>query len=513
MTWVKHRFAIRPTLWVAMPKGKTLGGLLRMPALNGGRVRIMLVGERPGGGSGRMDRFHAWRLKVPAGWEEEAPPRLAESMLPVLTYRHVASRTSVTIAMAATWFGEGDYGPTDCERALAWVDDALRGRSVGAGANGSGRSRYDDDEAAVHATPAVTGQHLLARLVPYELGGQRFTGWPCLDPDLQAHVRSVSTQGRQQILETAGDELPALHLADARWAYAGCLRALGSGGLTLDRSGTWLGYHPALYRIEARVPDGWRHIGPFGVPGDQEAGDTRWLWPSTPGQRYTTWVDGAELHNVLGQRACFGEWAADLRIVEALVYRKAEPGPLQPWGELLVRLADQVRARGDAEHAPEVGRLAAIAVRAILIHTIGALHGRPRRQSVTVHQDQADAVPDDADWRWSGDHITYEADTGRQSWPQMAHPELAVRVWGVHRSRMARAAMELHPTELVAIQSDALYSTAPGPSWHEDGPTVPIGHLRRKWTLPGPVPAPRAPADLAALQARAVAAGANGSAA
>lgn len=278
-------------------------------------------------------------------------------------------------------------------------------------------------------------------------------------------------------------------------------------------------FAPARYRIGFTVPQGWNHLGIWGVklPGST----SQWYWPNRPGARAETWVDAAELRVGMAHG-----WRPDA-FIEAVEFSAKKPAmrgdtrlvaarPLDTFAE---RLANARAAVEIAQVEEAVKEAARSALRAVLLETIGAFASRGRRSTVTVSSTFEVPEQYQSSIRIWGDRITYQAGSpATQRQRQFYHPELAAQVWGRARARVLdgtkaapAGALHLAPQQLIGINGDAVYATVV-PSWalptdrggFDDGK---VGKLRLKGALSGPVPVPVTRAQREALMHQAEAAG------
>lgn len=418
-----------------------------------------LVGPRPAS-------WHTWALAGLADHDEAG--RHYFDGAPVLRYTHAGR--SVALYTAAVWFGAGRY--TAAEAADAF--DVL-GRAI--------RARFGHDVAML-ATPATMGRDLFLRSVPRE------RDYPVLDSDTQTLLRSTSGQGRIELLAPASPTLPGLYEYDGRLMYAALAWGLpdGTPRFHLTVGGAIDDQAPSWQRVAVRVPRDWRErFGLLGVRDDSGAG---WRYPREPGETFGMWATGAE---VLLARRC--GWEVEPR--EAIVWepRTSRRGPLETWTAKLVALRREVTMSaaqyGGSEHATRVAALARDAVRAMLLHGIGAFHGAPHRITRSVSLLDAYKVPEGAAPRLEGDHLVW-TEHAPAAWPAMSHPEWSTQIWGRARARLLAAPMRagaLHRTagQVVAFRTDAIYLTAPQ-EWRDDGAVGRYRLKRRRGGLGAPWP-------------------------
>ena len=476
----------RPTVFTST-SATSVGDVLHdheSHAVDAGTLRIMLTGAPPWSGVAGVRSWAGGQL--PYGWSVAPEGHYFHGAHPVLRYVLDAEhdgpsweaelierrRARIELTRAAAWFGEGDYGPELARE--AWHD---LGRRIERKFSGG----------VLMSTPASTGRDLLLR----SLGDHEY---PVLDDELQQLIRSTSGQGRIELF--AGDgQLGQLCEYDGRMMYAGCVNELPTGearweschGLGLDDA--WLGHTRARYRVDFTVPRSWAHVGLLGVMDDESRAG--WSWPSAPGSTGSTWCDGVELALAI-------EHGWDVKIRER-VYWPERGRPLDAWARRLVELVP-------TDGPPELRPLVRAGVRAIVLHGIGALHGRGYR--VSRSSSSPIDVPRGVDAVYFDDAAgvySWSEDRG-QRWPELAHPEWTAAVWARARARLLscptgagrdRAGM-LHvaPSSLVACRTDAVYMTA-DPGWSDDGR---VGRLSRRYCKRTLAPWPTSHAELLAVR-------------
>jgi hypothetical protein len=358
----------------------------------------------------------------------------------------------VTIRWAGQWWGN-TAGPALCDRAHRFLVDELR--------------RGWDAPVGLLATPGTTGRDLWARTIP---AGRSY---PVLSAHAQDLIRATAHQGRFETLpRPAGVELPAtVRLFDARIAYSACLRGLPVGEPELvdigrrydvfDVSGDrgFDPWQPARYRVGGfRAPDGWR------LPGILPVAGTPWTYPAAYDAAGDggTWVDGAELHLALVHG-----WTVD--VLDALVF-PGRADVFRTWADRLGRILTSPRLARAALDEPRLPGVVRHAVRAMLLHTVGAMHARPYKRTLAG---DPDAIPDGAgDVRMIGSELASWSVEQPPAWPQMAHPEWSSAVWARARTRLlsvgTAGALNLPAGTVVGFRTDAILTTA-APDWPDDG--------------------------------------------
>lgn len=470
----QREYRAHRTVWIDPASVPTVGALVaRLPQ---GTERVYLTGPRPGG---HLDGWRAWADDgtLPDGWRPQGH-YLENPMLPVLRYAHDDGRT-LELHRWAAWIGEiPECTPEDAE--AVWEQ---LGRVILAGF-GQGAQPL--------ATPATTGRDLMLRALPHGLDV------PTLDAEHVELWQSVSTQGRWQLTDPARTaKLPELAVYDQRFSYAGHAWELGIGPVQRDTVDHVEPYRRGLYRATVRIPDDWHGLGIIPVPADDGGS---WEWPETPGARIgPVWIDAAELHTA--QR--WG-WRVE-RVHERALLRTARP--LDRWAAKIATAREQLateytRARAHARDTRARRALwTAAALRSVLLHAVGAVHGRPHRVTRSAPTSEPGRVPPDAeDMRVEGDRIVW-AERRDPPWRDMVHPEWSAQIWARSRvrtltSRQGIGALHVPRDRVVAIRGDSVWLDC-DPAWSDTGR---VGHLRRESVTPGPHAPPETMSELLAIR-------------
>lgn len=453
---LKRNIAHRAAAFV--PIGSSAGEVI---AGLGREVQVVyLVGARP------RDWLQWAGELLPAGVTPGA--HYLDGTAPVLRYS--TPDGALELHPASTWFGPGPYSPADATAAYALLREIL-GRAF--------------EGSTVLATPATTGRELFLRSIPF--GAE----YPVLDLETQRLIRATDGQGRVEIVRPARGELELGRLEeyDARFAYAALCWELPVGPAVHDTDPTFAGHVRGRYKVAGRVPADWTQ--PFGMIG-VKAERGLWSYPHEPGADLETWCDGAELHLAVKHG-----WALEIR--ERLLFPNVAK-PLDLWADKLTRARRALELHrtgagpGFKSGTPDHRHLelAESALRAVLLHGVGAFHGREHLATHMVPLADAHLVPATAIRpRRAGrahEWIVYGEATG-QRWPQLAHPEWSACVWGRARARLLSAprghgALNRAPgTEVVAFRTDAIYLTGRQSRW-EQTDNGRAGSYRRKRTLP-----------------------------
>lgn len=467
---VWRRYASRPTRLLAstFPLADVIERTAG-PTEPGVSSRAWLVGPRPGGGD--YDGLIGWAFEAPLpdGWQH-GRHYLGDPDQPVFRFEHRDGR-KVEVLRVSAWLGEGDYPAALAADALREVERLLR-------------VHWRSGDVALLSTPATTGRDLWLRSIPAD------HAYPVLPEPVQQLIRSTSGQGRwEHLADRHGPTIDGLYGYDMSFSYAGMCSELGVGLVAHDTLDRWEPYERGRYRATVRVPDDWAHIGILPVPNELGG----WSYPAEPGTTITTWADGAELH--VAQR--FG-WTIE-RVHERIVLGKGDP--LGRWRDRLVAARDQASCHADRDR----GRLVAAALRSLVLHTIGALHGRSSDVTRTASlADAGEQMPREsaASMMVVGDRVVWQ-EPRPSRWAALSHPEWSSAVWARCRARLLyhrptdRGALMVPPNRLLSLRTDALYATAPLP-WHDTGR---VGTLRPTTSLSGPLDTPQTAAQLMDLRA------------
>ncbi len=407
-----------------------------------------------------LSGLRAFTSSTPAGWV--AGRHYLKAPAPVLRYTSPAGR-EVRVMRAAQWFGEGSY-PAEAADA-AWRElDELLGELFDAG--------------RLLETPASTGRYLLLRSIAF---GRE---WPVLEPEVQELIRSTSGQARREVIDRGGHG--ALVEYDGRFMYGALVRELGAGEPELDAVNEFAGHRRGRYLVRATVPLDWSTWCTCGAPGHDRIGilpyaerDGSWSWPAEPGRVFASWCDGAELSiayahgwRVAIQERLLYPWPPYPPLERASGQREKR-GPLDAWAERLIA------AYGG--HRWAASSLTRTALRRLVLHTIGALHGRGHAITHTTPIDDAASIPahvDPSSVERVDDVIVWAADEAA-AWPEMSHPEWSSAVWARARaallSRNGTGALHVPAAHVVGFDTDALYLCR-APAWTDNGRA---GVLRR----------------------------------
>jgi hypothetical protein len=449
--------------------------------------RVYVTGPAPflaGGSATQAEAVREWALTAPAGgpWSVDSH-YLGDPLLPVLRFRNADTGQRVAVLRSAAWWGDTDADQRECAEAWWHLGRALDRERLFTGAG-------------LADTPATTGRALWLRTIPE---GKTY---PVPSAELRELLAATSGQGRIELREPAADTVPSFTYLDGRFMYASLCWGLPVGEPTfwtgeqvdkLDaREWTRVIRGRGRWRITMTVPADWQHVGLFMAPG--EGG--RWRYPSTPGETFTTWADGAEL------------WNAMLRGWDPVVHEGftwAEGKPLDLW----VRKLLDVWKGADAHRDSVPAQLAARAIRSMVLYAIGAFATRAHPVTRSAPADQAPDVPAGTEVRRVGDTLVWEEPGRLSGWSEeTAHPEWSATIWARARVRLldgkgvngaSVGALHVPADQVVAFATDALY-LATDPEWADDGAP---GRFRCKGRITTPAAWPTTYPELYALRDKA----------
>lgn len=446
--------------------------------------QIIITGATP---EPRKDQTF-WMLREAKGWKHgqhwlSKEPRIGR-------YEHELSGDKVEIRPASEWFNDAPVDQLQAKE--AWdVLSAEVGKVTGTDQRG------EPVQGGMFYTPAATAVNLWGMLLP-----KRLRNLPSLPADIAEELHSTSGQHRIEHLTTTGEgdnenefevrhfnatetpELETFAYVDGRFMYSalGWGVGLGAHRITRDeaamniydnRPGTPGQYVASWYKVRAKVPAEWRHVGL--LPLQAQEGRKDWLYPNRPGVEFETWASGAEV-----KLARENGWAIDP--LEGIVFDRAalddadargkpKPNVLDAWAGKLNSARDAVQRREDLD--PVVRQAVAGALRAMLIQGLGTFAKRSRDQTVTV----ASALDVPGEYAHTAEQVGNRwvyVMPGREFSERERgyyHPELAVQVWARARGRMLlspktngydgpRAGMlSMDPSTILGVRGDAIYSS------------------------------------------------------
>lgn len=358
-----------------------------------------------------------------------------------------------SLTWSGQWFGD-DATTEDCGAVWGWLGDRVERYWRGGG---------------LMLTPATTGRDLWLRTV-------RHDGYPVLPQDLQNLIRHTSGQGRIEAfplweLGAAARALPTTpgtaHLYDSRLAYLGVTRAMPVGipamvgpdaAEQLFREDP---YRAARWDVSWLAPGNWTHVGILPAKGEET-----WEWPLTG----RGWADGSEVAIALKHG-----WMVHFH--QGLVFPE-RVDIFRTWQDRLLKILGDAATKFGV-HA--IGyRMVRHAVRAMVLHTIGAFHGRPHKVT-GVGEDPPEGAYQiralsDGRFVWAVDRPP--------AWPQMSHPEWTAAIWGRARARLLDAngvgALHLPAGSVLGFRTDAILTTC-RTGWDDDGR---VGAYRLQGTAP-----------------------------
>ncbi|MGA5444289.1 hypothetical protein ACPCKW_32995 [Streptomyces griseoincarnatus] len=448
------------------------------------------------------DAVAAWLNAPIPGWRTDTGrgrDRMAGHFVhprnPVGRYQRDNGDQHVEIRSVGEWFDLDGDAPTTVRDAFVLLWQALR--------------RHWPD-AVLMGSPSQTGRDLWTRTIPTR--GQYAEGFPVLSEELRSLLHATAGQGRNELITPprVPEQLPQLVEYDRTFAYAkhtwkspvGTPRRITAHTFASwsEKEQTRALYGCGHWHVRVTVPDAWNHVGLLPAPAP---GDRTWHYPSRPGDTFTTWAGGPEIHTALANP--IQPWK--IEILDGILWDDGKP--LDDWAKKLketwTNLTAQAHFQGDAQQA-RAAHLASRAVRAILLYGIGSFAQRPRMVTGTTPRALERDVPPDAEIiGFDNELITWQKPTGFSRDPN-AHPEWAAAIWSGARAALLSqrhrdddtyaGALHTPPGTVVAFRTDALYLTQPQnwPYHHQPGDYLLKGHLT------GPLPAPTTEEELLTLR-------------
>jgi hypothetical protein len=380
---------------------------------------------------------------APEGWQRTTYHR--DPMIAIYKGQGANQGRKVTVYMTAQWFGTCASASL-CRKAYTRLRQLLRGTF--------------DPGADLLGTPARTGLDLLERSLPRNKEGVPYE-YPVLDDQAREMIEHNIGQGRLEFLPVIGaaSETDTLHILDANWMYAACIRHLPAPPLQHDQVNEYAGYRCGFYLVDFQVPEGWQHIGL--LPTWDRQGRKAVYPCEHDGAWYPGVVSGEEL-----RLAIENGWP--YRIRERWLFaedRASNADPSRGWAERLRML----RAVCTDQREREIAPLLRAAIRAMTIKAIGGLSRKGRTEQVETPHDQAEQVDPASVLEVTPTVIRWERPIPLA--PEMAgfnHPEWAAMVWCRARARLARTALKLPRESIIALRNDAIVTTF-DPGWQDDG--------------------------------------------
>lgn len=481
-------------------------------AARGVYQRIVFVGAVP---PPREDVTHWLYVETP-GWEPKQRWRnpAAAKFEPAHADQDDESAYpkgyAIEVRTAEEWFGSIPLNPPQARDAWNVLWKTVTKLSPG------------QRELGLMRSPAATGANLWAASLPRDLKLE------ATEQDIRAEMRSNDGQHHIDsfvsgtecdcgdcnalVLPDQNGKIPAFYYVDGRFMYSACCRELGIAGrrITGEKARELLffsergRYERARYKVTARVPDDWSHIGV--LPAKKE-GTKKWHYPNRPGATFTTWADSAEVDLALNLG-----W--HIEPIEGVLFTKARV--MDTFADRIKRARTAIAEDRDLE--PLVKQAVSAALRQIMVSGIGNLAPRPRtieKNARTLREVpleyRHEAVQHGKHFVWN--EVAERDTTASNGW---YWPELSVQVWGRSRARVLRTpmaksirggALAVPPETLIGINGDAIYTTAL-PPWAlpehagggDDGQP---GRLRIQGGLPRPQNAPLDRDELNRLRIRA----------
>jgi hypothetical protein len=375
-----------------------------------------------------------WHEPLASGWALRGWHNAADRRTGVYEREGI----SIDLRMAAPWFGASAAAldPVACLDAWRLLLRQLRGAF--------------GNQLCLLTTPAMTGLEALEASLPY--GVQVET----LPDELRDFLWGITTQGRRELFAPFTRTVTALSEIDARWMYAACLHHLPTGPVLRDNCHEFAGYTPGVYLVQATVPTAWNHIGLLPDLGTLQS-EEQTVYPRRPRQRFWSWASGAEV--LLAQQH---GWR--LRIHQRILWPETEQRPdvAKIWITKLRALREAALHQGMAS-----SDLAAGAYRHLVLDVVGRWYSRDREEHGILPFDRLNELPAGAiphierDERSQQDVILWSRWAPlRADLLKYSHPEWSATVWGRARARLAAEALRYPLGALVALRTDAIWTTA-----------------------------------------------------
>jgi hypothetical protein len=346
----------------------------------------------------------------------------------------------VRVTSAATWFGDEPLSPEQVRRRLNELVASLN-------------RAFKREGRLPLVSPAVTGLTLWREMAEET--------YPPLSEEHQTLIRSTCGQGREEVLcPNHTETIPGFCYLDMRLAYGAFAENLPVGPAVRDTGSDV----PAVGRVRVRfvIPRGWAHVGLLPAKAARRRlTDFSPAFPAQPGAAWEAWVDARE-----ARLALQAGW--EVRVLERLVMTEGKP--LNTWARRLIALYERAAV-------PALAR----AYRAILLQSIGDLHGRGRTTERLLR------------FPGGGESVMPLPQARRAE--RLSHPEWTAAIWARCRYRLAAHMLTVPRETLLGCCVDAAYLTT-NPGWAETGKP---GGWRLKGALAGPLPAPKTLNDLHAL--------------
>lgn len=506
-------------------KSPNLTDLLDTAASYGAR-RIMLCGERPEPAPG----VRHWLLVQTPGWKVNQSKGHRLRVPFVGRFEHILTGQKIEVRTVAEWF------PKVTDPASEGNDTPLPLKPARA------RDAWMLTEAVIQKiapkqfllySPSRTGLSVWWQKLPRDQKSKQLIIPQPIDRDIAADLHRTSGQHHIEHKvagEYASDHHDVLALidpakrpkldtfsyVDGRFMYAALGRELGTGpGVRLNRAAAFElmdsdKYARAWYEVKFTVPQGWRHVGIFGVQHDNPA--MGWYYPNRPGATGTTWADASEVTVAMDHG-----W-----LVEPLQAIRWQKGgrPVDSF----MKAMDSARhaVERNQEYPPMLRRAVVAALRQITIQTVGAFASRGGSKTLVV--DNPLDVPAGASNVTPRGKVTSYEMPGDRWESQNYRPELAIQIWGRGRARLLSAptatrgvdggVLQMPGESIIGLNGDAVYSTivphwsllneegareTGSPVWVPDGgDDAKTGRLRIKGVLRGgfATPATRVARDL-----------------
>ena len=338
---------------------------------------------------------------------------------------------SIDIFPASQYF-DSTPNVSECKKTWVLLNGLLRG-SFG-------------EHVALMGTAGATGIHLLRLSLPR---GQKYEALPA---NVQETLLHNFGQGRIETFYKGQNLIEDCYEVDGTWMYASCLRNLPTGNVTHDTINELdnKGYTPGFYRVVATVPETWQHIGLLPAYDEQAAkrrSDTKSMYPNTPVTTFESWATHGEV-----RLAIENGW--DVQIQERLLWKEKSSDPLRTWGERLIRLRERCENASEPQH-----EMLRQAFRSIMLKGIGSFYRHDVYKDAYAPISELENVT--GQWELEDDETVHIVETPELSKLQLQilQPHWASYIWGQARVRLAKAALSMPYSSLIALRTDGIWTT------------------------------------------------------
>lgn len=342
-------------------------------------------------------------------------------------------------------------------------------------------------------TPTRTAMDLVRRKLPY---GAKYEALPS---DIEAILMKNFSQQRNELISHGYDTATDVHLYDGRFMYASCLRNVPVGAILHDTTDKYLPYVAGFYRVKARVPDNWQHIGLLPCKNtashNQQQGST---YPRIPGTVFESWCSDRELRLALDyrweckiqERILWPQTQVRKKEVGEEVYKSLGQDPLRYFGEGLTTIRQTMLPT--LELPTRQKELIGEGLRNLLMHGVGGMHASEKYQDreVTDLRFLPDEIPFENVFETGDGTYRYKEPKTKTEWEQeQFQPHWIQYLYCDCKTKVTKFVVEYIPFEqCLAIRTDGVWTLGPCDVPSDSGK---VGVFREKsLSKRGPFPYP-----------------------